>query len=94
MSESPAYVPPFVRATRDSGLPLSASRDEQEEVDGDLDDDDGDIVIEHDGDSDADADPDVHAGTPARAREGLPPTYRMRAEPHYVEALVDRSLAA
>ncbi len=94
MSESPAYVPPFVRATRDSGLPLSASRDQREEVDGDLDDDDGDIVIEHDGDSEADADPDVHAGAPARAREGLPPTYRMRAEPHYVEALVDRSLAA
>lgn len=92
MSEFPAYLPPFVRATRDSGLPLSASRDQRDEVDGDLDDDDGDIVVEHD--ADTDADPDVHAGAPTRTREGLPPTYRMRAEPHYVEALVDRSLAA
>ena len=89
MSESPAYVPPFVRASRDSGLPLSASRVERDEVDGDLDDD-GDAVSE----LDADADPDLNAGAPARVREGLPPSYRMRAEPHYVEALVERSLPA
>ena len=89
MSESPAYVPPFVRASRDSGLPLSASRVERDEVDGDLDDD-GDAASE----LDADADPDLNAGAPARVREGLPPSYRMRAEPHYVEALVERSLPA
>ena len=89
MSESPAYVPPFVRASRDSGLPLSASRVERDEVDGDLDDD-GDATSE----LDADADPDLNAGAPARVREGLPPSYRMRAEPHYVEALVERSLPA
>jgi len=92
VSESPAYVPPFVRASRDSGLSLRASRVERDEVDGDLEDDDGDAASEHDGD--ADGDPDLNAGAPARVREGLPPSYRMRAEPHYVEALVERSLPA
>jgi signal transduction histidine kinase len=91
VSESSAYVPPFVRVTDDSALPLNAA---QTGGDGDLDDDDGDIVVEHDGDSDDDADPDLSAAPSSRVREGLPPSYRMRAEPHYVEALVDRSLAA
>jgi signal transduction histidine kinase len=36
----------------------------------------------------------VAAGSTPRVREGLPPSYRMRAEPHYVEALVDRALGA
>ncbi len=88
MSESPAYVSPFVRATRDSGRPLRTSPVGRDEVDGDLDDE---IPVDHDAELEADADPDVHAGVPARVREGLPPSYRMRAEPHYVEALVDRS---
>jgi len=91
VSESPAYVPPFVRVTDDSTLPLNAAQTGGDDVDGDLDDDDGDIVVEHD--SDDDADPDLSAAPPSRGREGLPPSYRMRAEPHYVEALVDRSLA-
>jgi len=92
VSESPAYVPPFVRAARDSAFPLNASQLERDDANGSLDDD-GDIVSEHDGDTQTDADPDTNAGAPARLREGLPPSYRMRAEPHYVEALVDRSLA-
>lgn len=93
MSESPAYVPPFVRMTGDSALPPNAAQARGEELESDLDDDDGDIVVEHE-DGDDDADPDLSAAPPSRAREGLPPSYRMRAEPHYVEALVDRSLAA
>ena len=93
MSESPAYLPPLVRVTGDSGLPLNAGEARGVSGDGEFDDD-GDIVIAHDADSDDDADPDVNAGAPARVREGLPPSYRMRAEPHYVEALVERSLAA
>lgn len=51
-----------------------------------------------DADLDADADPDADGAVAAapvpRTREGLPPSYRMRAEPHYVEALVDRALGA
>lgn len=93
MSESPVYAPPFVRVTDDAALPLTAARTGGNDVDGDLDDDDGDIVVEHDGDSQNDADPDLSAALPSRGREGLPPSYRMRAEPHYVEALVDRSRA-
>lgn len=87
MSEFPAYVPPFARSTRESDLPLRASRIEPDDADGDVDDD-----SETSADAD-DAEPDVPAA-PVRLREGLPPSYRMRAEPHYVEALVDRSLAA
>lgn len=88
MSEFPAYVPPFARSTRESDLPLRASRIDRDDVDGDLDDDN-----ETAPETDDDADPEVTAA-PARVREGLPPSYRMRAEPHYVEALVERSLAA
>ncbi len=90
MSESPLFVPPFVRVTRDSGLPLRASRAESDDVDREFDEDD----ITVDPDLESEADPDVNAGAPVRPREGLPPTYRMRAEPHYVEALVDRALSA
>jgi hypothetical protein len=91
VSESSAYVPPFVRVTGDSALPLHAAESSGHDVDGDLDDDDGDIAVEHDADDDAD--PDVTA-PPSRVREGLPPSYRMRAEPHYVEAVLDGALAA
>jgi len=37
---------------------------------------------------DLDRDDDAVESAPRPAREGLPPTYRMRHEPHYVEALV------
>lgn len=93
MSESPAYVPPFVRVTGDSAPPLNAAQTSGDDVENDLDDDDGDIVVEHEGDSD-DADPDLRATSASRVREGLPPSYRMRAERHYVEAVLDRSLAS
>ena len=94
MYKRQAYVPPFVRVTGDSGLPLNAGEAGGDSTDGEFDDDDGDVVVDHDADGDDDADPDVNAGAPARVREGLPPSYRMRAEPHYVEALVDRALAS
>lgn len=92
MSESPAYVPPFARAARESVPPLRAG-DVDRDVEGAFDDD-----ATADTDLDVDADPDADGATRAdaapRVREGLPPSYRMRAEPHYVEALVERSLAA
>lgn len=93
MSESPAYVPPFVRMTADSTMPPDTAQAASDDLDSDLDDD-GDIVVEHDVENDDDVDADLSAAPASRAREGLPPSYRMRAEPHYVEALVDRSLAA
>ena len=43
MSESPAYVPPFVRVTGDSGLPLNAGEAGGDSTDGEFDDDDGDV---------------------------------------------------
>lgn len=94
MSESSAYVPPFVRVTGDSTLPPNAAEASGDDVEHDLDDDDGDIAVDHDRDSDDDADPDLRTAPPSRVREGLPPSYRMRAEPHYVEAVLDRALAA
>lgn len=93
MSESSAYVPPFVRMTGDSALPPNATEASGDDVESDLDDDDGDIAVGHDSDSDDDVDPDLRTAPPARVREGLPPSYRMRAEPHYVEAVLDRVLA-
>lgn len=87
MSESPVYVPPFVRVSRDLGVPLSAARTTD-----DLDDD-----VADDADGDANADGDEFGDPPsarATVREGLPPSYRMRHEPHYVEALVGRSAPA
>jgi len=87
------YVPPFVRVLRDLGVPLSAAR----AADGEIDD-------EVDAESDAEGDTNAHGdnhGDPrdlpaARAlvREGLPPSYRMRHEPHYVDALVARCVPA
>jgi signal transduction histidine kinase len=51
--------------------------------------------VRRDDDLDDDADPDdlereddAGESAPRPVREGLPPTYRMRHEPHYVEALV------
>lgn len=89
MSESPAFVPPFARSTRESEHALRAERDD---ADSDLDDDDGDTGVDVD-DVD-DVDPAVSQAAPLRVREGLPPSYRMRADAHYVDALVERSLAA
>jgi len=76
----------------DSALSLNAGDARGDDVDCDLDDDDGDIGVEREGDDDAD--PDLTAAPPSRVREGLPPSYRMRAEPHYVEAVLDRVLTA
>lgn len=92
MSESPAYVPPFARAARESAPPLRAG-DVERDVDADFDDDTA-ADAELDADTEPDADGPTRADAAPRVREGLPPSYRMRAEPHYVEALVDRSLAA
>ena len=82
MSEFSVYVPPFAPASRALGVPLSAAR----ATDDDIDDADGDT------DSDSDDDVGDRGDVPAtRVREGLPPSYRMRHEPHYVEALVSRA---
>jgi signal transduction histidine kinase len=93
VSESPAYVPPFARAARESVPPLRAG-DVDRDVDGEFDDGAAEADLDADADADPDADGPSRADAAPRAREGLPPSYRMRAEPHYVEALVDRSLAA
>ena len=37
---------------------------------------------------------DEIASTPPPAREGLPPSYKMRADPHYVDLLAARPRAA
>lgn len=98
MSESSSYVPPFARLTRHVGAPMSAARvgDDDVDVEGDLDDDDddGEPAIDGEGDRRTESGAPEKAAAPARVREGLPPSYRMRAEPHYVEALVDRALSA
>ena len=88
MSETPAYVPPFARASRDTVPPLRAGDTDRDDVDSAFDDASSDADLE------ADADPDADTAASARVREGLPPSYRMRAERHYVEALVDRALGA
>jgi ParB-like chromosome segregation protein Spo0J len=51
-----------------------------------------------DADTDADPDADADAGAgaataPAAGREGLPPTFRMRADSHYVDLLTSRAAA-
>ena len=96
MSESPVYVPLFVRASRDLGVPLSAARAADDEVD-----DDVDAESDAEGDTNADGvNSDDHGdrrNLPAARtsmREGLPPSYRMRHEPHYVDALVAWSVPA
>lgn len=61
-------------------------------VEGDADDSDGDCHAGSDSGDTGDSD-DVADATTAPVREGLPPSYRMRHEPHYVEALVARSSA-
>ncbi len=90
MSESSTYVSPFVRVARDSGPPLTVSGAVDDEANSGLVDPDD---CAGDDDHDFDAEPDVTRARPTGGREGLPPSYRMRAEPHYVEALVDRALS-
>ncbi len=66
--------------------PLRAGDADRDDVDSAFDD------ASSDSDLEAETDPDADASASARVREGLPPSYRMRAERHYVEALVDRAL--
>lgn len=81
MSDAPAYLPPYARSSRGSDVPMKAASVRRDD---DLDDDvDADDL---DRDDDERAAPAPAEGVPVR--EGLPPTYRMRHEPHYVEALV------
>lgn len=74
--------------------PLRAGDSDGDDVDSAFDGASSDADLEVDADADADADGDAAATAGARVREGLPPSYRMRAERHYVEALVDRALGA
>ena len=84
MSESPAYVPPFSHQVREAP-PLKAAAVGRDDLDDEFDDE-----AAPEPDVEADADGAVGGDAVPRVREGLPPTYRMRAEPHYVEALVGR----
>jgi signal transduction histidine kinase len=59
----------------------------RDDVDADFDDPGGDADL--DTDADPDADGIVAAASTPRVREGLPPSYRMRAEPPYVEPAAD-----
>lgn len=86
MSEAPVYVPPFVPASRHVGVPMRAAQASDDEL-GDAPD------LDVDGDVDGDAPGDDSTEVPAaRVREGLPSSYRMRHEPHYVDALVGRTV--
>jgi hypothetical protein len=80
VSDSPSYLPPYIRASRSahasvkptSGRPADDLEDDPDADDLDREDDER----------------PPRAATAAPIREGLPPTYRMRHEAHYVEALV------
>ncbi len=75
MSDAPSYLPPYARSSRGTDAPLKSAAVRRDD---DLDDDADDLDRD-----------DESADEPARpAREGLPPSYRMRHEAHYVEALV------
>ena len=80
MSDTPDYLPPYARSSRGADVPVKSASLRRDD---DLEDDpDGD-------DLDRDDEPAVIA--PAErtpVREGLPPSYRMRHELHYVETLV------
>lgn len=81
MSDAPSYLPPYARSSRGSDVPMkSASVRREDDLDDDADVDD----LDRDDDEPAVA----AAAESAPVREGLPPTYRMRHEPHYVETLV------
>lgn len=91
MSEYPLPVP---RMSGEFAEAVAAARrgdDDGDDIDSDIDTDrraDGDGDDGDTGDS-----ADVEAEPLASGREGLPPSYRMRHDPHYVEALVARSAA-
>lgn len=91
MSESPAYVPPFARPVRETPPMTAAGVGRGDELDDDFEDE---ASREPDLDSEPDADGAVTRDAAVPVREGLPPSYRMRAEPHYVEALVGPAVAA
>lgn len=106
MSDSPAYVPLVVRASLGHDRPFTAGGRSLSADDGG---DDSSEPLDADDQTDDNADDDAAvsaasneaardtargASEAARVREGLPPSYRMRAERHYVEALVDRTAAA
>jgi hypothetical protein len=73
VSDFPVFVPPFVRPSDRADGPVFAARDCEYDADEALD-------VEGD-------DLDATEETPA-PREGLPPSFRTRHEPHYVEALL------
>lgn len=77
MSDAPSYLPPYARSSRGTDAPMKSAAVRRDD---DLDDDPDADDLDRD---------DESADGPARpAREGLPPSYRMRHEAHYVEALV------
>ncbi|MEZ5417573.1 MAG: hypothetical protein R2708_09530 [Vicinamibacterales bacterium] len=73
-----------MRAGRETP-PLKASTAGRDDLDEAFEDE---AAAEADLDPEPDADGAVTRDAAPRIREGLPPSYRMRAEPHYVEALV------
>ncbi len=84
MSESPVYAPPFLRAPRDLDVAMSAARAAADELDDATD-------LDAEGETLSDGHDAIEVPA-ARVREGLPSSYRMRHEPHYVDALVGRTL--
>jgi signal transduction histidine kinase len=86
VSDAPSYLPPYARSSRGSDVPMkSASVRRADDLDDDADADD----LDRDDDDRATA----AAAERAPVREGLPPTYRMRHEPHYVETLAAPAVA-
>ena len=81
MSDAPSYLPPYARASRGAHVPEKPA---PARADDDLEDDaDADDLDRED-----DERPPPARRPAAPVREGLPATYRMRHEPHYVETLV------
>ena len=81
MSDAPDYLPPYARSSRGSDVPVKSASLRRDD---DLEDDpDGDDL-----DRDDDEPAVVASAERTPVREGLPPSYRMRHELHYVEALV------
>ena len=73
MSDFPVFMPPFGRPTDSVDGPVFTRRDSDDDADGHPGVDGDDL--------------DATGETPAE-REGLPPGFRTRHEPHYVEALL------
>lgn len=80
MSDSPSYLPPYIRASRSAHASVKPTAGRPAD---DLEDDpDADELDREDDER------PPRTAIAAPVREGLPPTYRMRHEAHYVEALV------